>query len=63
MLSRLTEAEWGLLRKQLAACTTACQICGAECEKHAHHHEHCLVCAQACRQCEVACNQLQMVQA
>lgn len=58
MLSRLTEPDWNLLRNQLQACVTACQICSAECEKHAHHHEHCRVCVESCRQCEEACNRL-----
>lgn len=57
LLSRQTGADWSLLRSQLQACALACQICGAECEKHAHH-EHCRVCAESCRDCEEACNRL-----
>jgi len=29
-----------------------------ECEQHAGHHEHCRVCAHACRRCELACRDL-----
>ena len=58
MLSRRTEAEWGLLQKQLEVCLLACRVCGAECEKHAPHHEHCQVCAQACHRCEATCHEL-----
>jgi hypothetical protein len=58
VLSRQTEAEWAFLLSQLGVCATACQLCGAECQKHAHHHEHCRVCAEACRHCEEACNRL-----
>ena len=49
LISRQTEPDWSLLRAQLEACVAACQVCGAECERHAGHHEHCRVCAEACR--------------
>lgn len=58
LLSRQTGVEWSLLRSQLQACAIACQVCGAECERHAQHHEHCRVCAESCRRCEEACKQL-----
>jgi hypothetical protein len=58
MLSRQTEADWDLLRLQLQVCAAACEICGAECRRHANHHEHCRVCAEACRRCEDACSKL-----
>ena len=58
MLSRQTEPDIGLLRAQLQACLEACRVCGAECEKHAGHHEHCRVCAESCRRCEAACERL-----
>ena len=28
-----------------------------ECQRHASHHGHCRICADACRKCEVACQQ------
>ena len=40
----------------LRACAEACGLCGQECELHASHPQHCLVCAEACRRCERACN-------
>jgi hypothetical protein len=58
VLSRQTEPDWSLVRSQLQACATACRVCGAECERHAGHMEHCRVCAEACRRCEEACNRL-----
>lgn len=58
LLTRRTEADWELILSQLQACVMACRLCGAECEKHAHHHEHCRVCAEACRRCEEACNRI-----
>jgi len=58
MLSRQTEPDWAMLRAQVEACAAACRACGAECENHAQHHEHCRVCGEACLRCEKACNQL-----
>ena len=58
VLSRQTEGDANLTRKQLEACAEACRVCGAECDQHAQHHEHCRVCAEACHQCEQACNRL-----
>jgi hypothetical protein len=58
MLSRQTEMDWGLAHSMLSTCAEACRICGAECQQHAEHHEHCRVCTEACRRCEEACNQL-----
>jgi hypothetical protein len=54
VLARPTEQEWGILYNQLQAGVVACQVCAAECEKHAHLR-HCQVCAQACRRCETVC--------
>jgi hypothetical protein len=57
------QAEWdvGLLRAQLAACIEACRVCGAECRRHAAHHEHHRICAEACNRCEAACDRLAKV--
>ena len=43
---------------QVQACVQACRTCGAECERHAGHMEHCKVCASACRECQQACEGL-----
>jgi hypothetical protein len=58
ILSRISEPDAGLIQAQLRACMEACRLCAAECEKHAGHHVHCRVCAQACRRCEEACRDL-----
>jgi hypothetical protein len=53
--SRRTGSNEQVIRDMLAACATACELCGAECQRHADRHEHCRVCAEACRRCELAC--------
>ena len=58
VLARQTTPDRQVIQAQLQACLQACRACGAECQKHAHHHQHCAVCAEACRRCEQACNQL-----
>ncbi len=60
VLSRLTEADQGVLRAQLQACVAACRACGDECTNHAQHMNmaHCAVCAESCRRCEEACTRL-----
>jgi|SRR5687768_6225157 len=45
-------------RHLLRECIEVCNACAAECEKHAHHHEHCKKCAEACRACAEACSSL-----
>ena len=55
VLSRLTDPDPLLLQAQLEACAIACDICGSECERHAGHHQHCRICAEACRRCEQLC--------
>lgn len=54
ILSRRTGYDANLTRAVLEACRTACASCADECEKH-KMHEHCTVCAAACRRCEDAC--------
>jgi hypothetical protein len=39
----------------LDACAQVCRSCADECADHAEHHEHCRICAQACRLAEQAC--------
>jgi hypothetical protein len=58
ILSRQTDTDWNLLLSQINTCLAACKLCGDECQKHAHHHQHCQVCANACRRCEEACQRL-----
>ena len=56
--SRQTEYDANVTRAIVEACATVCQACGDECERHASHHAHCGVCAEACRNCEEACRVL-----
>jgi hypothetical protein len=58
LLSRRTDTEWQIVRAQIEACLVACRLCGAECQRHADHMEHCRLCAQACNTCETACADL-----
>ena len=54
--SRRTGSNEELIRSMLAACVTACRVCGGECRGHAKMHEHCRHCADACDRCEEACD-------
>jgi hypothetical protein len=36
----------------------ACLACAEECDRHAAHHQHCRLCAEACRRCKKACDDL-----
>jgi hypothetical protein len=58
ILGRQTAASGDLIQQQLATCAAFCKACAVECEGHAHHHEHCRVCAEACRACEASCRSL-----
>ena len=55
VLARQTQPDPQVIRAQLQSCLQACRACGAECQQHAHMHQHCAVCADACRRCEQAC--------
>jgi hypothetical protein len=58
VLSRHTGYDATISRAMLVACATACAACATECGLHAEMHEHCGICADACRSCEQACNDL-----
>jgi hypothetical protein len=58
VVTRQTAYDAGVTRPLLEACVSVCKSCGDECERHAHHHEHCRVCEEACRRCEQACREL-----
>jgi hypothetical protein len=58
VLSRHTGYDANLTRTIVEACLTACKACGDECAQHADMHEHCKICADACRRCEAACTAL-----
>jgi hypothetical protein len=52
--------QWDLLtvRALLVACVRSCTTCAQECDRHAKHHRHCAICAEACRACIRACTVL-----
>lgn len=58
VLSRQSAYDPTVTRPLMEACIAICRSCGDECERHAHHHAHCRVCAEACRRCEQACRDL-----
>lgn len=58
VLSRHTGYDANLTRTIVEACLAACKACGDECAQHADMHEHCKICADACRRCEAACTEL-----
>ncbi|MFI8192167.1 four-helix bundle copper-binding protein [Streptomyces sp. NPDC085946] len=57
-LSRHTGYGASVTRAILQACATVCKVCGGECASRADRRGHCRVCAEACRRCEQACNDL-----
>jgi uncharacterized membrane protein len=58
IVTRQTAPDLRLLRAMVEACAAACQACGDECERNAAHHDHCRICAEVCRRCLQACNDL-----
>lgn len=58
VLSRPRADEAWAVRSIVEAARDVSERCGAECGKHADHHDHCRVCADACRRCEQACAEL-----
>ncbi|MEV4539777.1 four-helix bundle copper-binding protein [Asanoa sp. NPDC049518] len=58
VLSRHTGYDATIGRAMLQACVIACSACAQECGLHAEMHEHCGICADACRACEQACRDL-----
>jgi len=58
VISRPAAYDPEVTRPLLEACVASCRSCGDECERHAHMHPHCRVCAEACRRCEQACREL-----
>ena len=55
---RQSSCDPAVLKPLLEACAASCKTSGEECERHALRHEHCRVCAQACRRGEQACREL-----
>ncbi len=57
VLTRRTAATSALMVQMLETCADFCRLCADECDRHASHHAHCRLCAEACRQCERACHE------
>jgi hypothetical protein len=58
VLSRPFASDHFVTHRTLHACVRACSLSAEECERHAAHHRHCAICAQACRACVKACTTL-----
>jgi hypothetical protein len=58
VVSRQSAHDPDMMRALLGACISVCKSCGDECERHAQMHDHCRVCAEACRKSEQACREL-----
>jgi hypothetical protein len=58
VLSRPAQSDLLTLDRLLRACIRACVTCAEECDRHAEHHRHCAICADACRACIRACTAL-----
>ena len=58
VISRQTDYDPKVTRPLLESCAAICKSCGDECERHAAMHEHCRICAEACRRCERALDAL-----
>lgn len=54
LLSRHTGYDANLSHAQVLAAIWATKTCGDTCSEHAQMHEHCRVCAEACRNAEQA---------
>jgi hypothetical protein len=58
ILSRSAQSDYLVVHRLLEACLRECTICAEECARHAEHHRHCAICANACRTCEATCRAL-----
>jgi Domain of Unknown Function (DUF326) len=58
VITRQTEFDPTAIAPLLQACATMCRVSGDECERHAHMHAHCRICAEVSRRCEQACRDL-----
>jgi hypothetical protein len=56
--TRQTRPDIRLVRATIEACAAACVACAEECDRHAAHHEHCRICADVCRRCKAACDEV-----
>jgi hypothetical protein len=58
VLTRFVGANVAVVRAELNAAIAACERSNAECGRHADHHGHCRLCADATSSCITACRDL-----
>lgn len=58
LFARPSRRDAPALAHQLDACAAICRACADECASHAHHMEHCRICAESCRRCADACDRM-----
>ena len=56
--TRQSRPDIRLVRAMIGACAAACVACAEECDRHAAHREHRRICADVCRRCEAACDEV-----
>jgi hypothetical protein len=57
-LSRAAHWDQVVIHRLLKACVRTCTGSADECTRHASHHRHCAICAEACSACARACSDL-----
>lgn len=58
LLTRGAGGDRALLAAQFEACRLACERSHAQCSRHAAHHEHCRICAEATSAAEQNCQEV-----
>ena len=58
VLTRFVGDNVAVVRSELNAAIAACERSNAECTRHAEHHAHCRLCANATSDCITACRDL-----
>lgn len=58
VLTRGNGPDSALVSAQLEACLLACERSHESCSRHAEHHVHCRICADATQRCAETCRQL-----
>ncbi|MCF4120532.1 four-helix bundle copper-binding protein [Antribacter sp. KLBMP9083] len=58
MLTRRLGFPGAVIMAHLQATIVASSTCAVQCEQHAEMHDHCRLCAEACRTAEAACREL-----
>jgi hypothetical protein len=58
VMTRFVGANVAVVRSELNAAIAACERSNAECGRHAAHHGHCRLCADATSSCITACRDM-----